>query len=61
MTCYIALSLGVFFILDEHSRECLAIGVKLNSTAITDTLTDPISLNGVPAFIRSDNGAGFIA
>ena len=45
-------------ILDEHSRECLAIRVKrrLNSTEVIDALTDLFILRGVPAYIRSDNG-----
>ena len=50
-------------ILDEHSRECLAIRVKrkLNSTDVIDTLTDLFILRGVPAYIRSDNGPEFAA
>jgi len=50
-------------ILDEHSRECLAIRVKrkLNSTEVIDALTGLFILRGVPAYIRSDNGAEFIA
>ncbi|QFT34341.1 hypothetical protein FIV00_27855 [Labrenzia sp. THAF82] len=44
-------------ILDEHTRECLAIRVKrkLNSTDVIDVLTDLSILRGVPAYIRSDN------
>ncbi|MBL6934720.1 MAG: IS3 family transposase [Alphaproteobacteria bacterium] len=50
-------------ILDEYSRECLAIRVKrkLNSTDVIDVLTDLFIMRGVPAFIRSDNGPEFIA
>ena len=50
-------------ILDEFSRECLAIRVKrkLNSTDAVDALTDLFILRGVPSFIRSDNGPEFIA
>ena len=50
-------------ILDEFSRECLAIKVdrKLNSTNVIDALTDLFILRGSPAFIRSDNGPEFIA
>jgi putative transposase len=50
-------------ILDEYSRECLAIKVerKLNSTDVIDVLTDLFILRKVPAFIRSDNGPEFIA
>ena len=50
-------------ILDEHSRECLAIRAqrKLNSTDVIDALTDLFILRGVPAFVRSDNGPEFVA
>ena len=50
-------------ILDEFSRECLAIRIKrkLNSTDVIDALTDLFILRGVPAYIRSDNGPEFIA
>ena len=50
-------------VLDEFSRECLAIKVdrKLNSTNVIDALTDLFILRGSPAFIRSDNGPEFIA
>ena len=50
-------------ILDEYSRECLAIRVKrkLNSTDVIDALTDLFILRGTPAFIRSDNGPEFVA
>ncbi|WP_108861535.1 IS3 family transposase [Ruegeria sp. Alg231-54] len=50
-------------ILDEHSRECLAIRVKrkLNSVDVIDALTDLFILRGAPRFIRSDNGPEFIA
>ena len=49
-------------ILDEFSRECLAIRVKrkLNSTDVVDALTDLFILGGVPSFIRSDNEPEFI-
>lgn len=50
-------------ILDEYSRECLAIRIKrkLNSTDVIDTLTDLFILRGVPNYIRSDNGPEFVA
>jgi len=45
-------------IIDEFSRECLAIKVdrKLNSTNVINALTDQFILRGFPVFIRSDNG-----
>ena len=50
-------------IIDEFSRECLAIRVKrkLNSTEVIDALTDLFILRGAPRFIRSDNGPEFVA
>ena len=50
-------------ILDEHSKEGLAIKTdrKLNSTDVIDTLTDLFILRGVPTYIRSDNGPEFVA
>ena len=50
-------------IIDEFSRECLAIKVdrKLNSINAIDALTDLFILRGAPALIRSDNGPEFIA
>ncbi|MES0865028.1 IS3 family transposase [Ruegeria sp. SCPT10] len=50
-------------ILDEYSRECLAIRVerKLNSVDVIDALTDLFILRGAPRFIRSDNGPEFVA
>ena len=49
-------------ILDEFSRECLAIKVepKLNATSVIDALSDLLILRGRPAFIRSDNGPEFV-
>ena len=50
-------------IIDEYSRECLAIRVdrKLNSGNVIDVLSDLFILRGVPSFIRSDNGLEFVA
>jgi len=50
-------------ILDEYSRECLAIRIKrkLNSIDVINVLTDLFILRGVPGYIRSDNGPEFIA
>ncbi|WP_192964082.1 IS3 family transposase [Phycobacter azelaicus] len=50
-------------ILDEHSRECLAIKVKrkLNSGDVIDALSDLFIMRGVPDYIRSDNGPEFVA
>ena len=50
-------------VIDEYTRECLAIKVarKLNSTNVLDTLLDLFILQGVPDYIRSDNGSEFTA
>lgn len=50
-------------IIDEFSRECLAISVKrkLNAIEVVDALTDLFILCGAPRFIRSDNGPDFVA
>jgi len=50
-------------IIDESTRECLAIRLarKLNSTDIIDALSDLFILRGVPGHVRSDNGPEFIA
>ena len=50
-------------IIDEYSRECLAIRVdrKLNSGNVIDALSDLFILRGIPSFIRSDNGPEFVA
>jgi putative transposase len=50
-------------VLDEYTRECLAIRVsrKLNSIAVVDLLSDLFILRGIPGHVRSDNGPEFIA
>ena len=50
-------------IVDEFTRECLAIKVarKLNSMDVIETLADLFLLRGVPGHIRSDQGPEFIA
>ena len=50
-------------ILDEYSRECVAIDVGRDFThdAVMHRLTDPFIQRGIPECIRSDNGAAFTA
>ena len=50
-------------VVDEFSRECLAIrvGRKLSSTEVIDVLTDLFISRGTPAYIRSDNRPEFVA
>lgn len=50
-------------VVDEFSRECLAIRVarKLNSLDVIDVLADLFIMRGIPGHIRSDNGPEFVA
>jgi putative transposase len=50
-------------IIDEFSRRCLAIVVarRLNSDDVLAVLTELFVEQGLPAFIRSDNGGEFTA
>jgi transposase InsO family protein len=50
-------------IIDEHTRECLALEVDrgLTSESVLDALRDLFVIRGVPQFVRSDNGPEFIA
>ena len=56
-------TLKLLCVLDEHTRECLAIevGKSLRSQDVILTLSRLMRLYGKPAFIRSDNGAEFTA
>ena len=50
-------------VLDEFSRECLAIrvGRKLTAEDVQECLTELFCRHGVPQHVRSDNGPEFIA
>jgi putative transposase len=50
-------------VVDEFTRECLAIEVERSMTAkdVVETLRYLFEVRGVPQFIRSDNGPEFIA
>ncbi len=50
-------------VVDEFSRECLAIRVarKLEAADVVDVLSDLSILRGVPAHVRSDQGPEFVA
>ena len=50
-------------IIDEHSRECLAmdVGRKMTSDDVMARLTQLFVDRGLPAYLRSDNGPEFIA
>ena len=50
-------------VVDEYTRECLALKVDrgITSESVIDTLSDQFAMRGVPRHIRSDNGPEFIA
>jgi putative transposase len=50
-------------VIDEFTRECLAIRVarKLKATDLIEVLPDLFILRGVPGYVRSDNGPEFVA
>ena len=52
-------SLRLLTLIDEYSRECLAIRVarRQNSFDVIEALADAMLIKGVPQYIRSDNGA----
>ena len=55
--------LKLLCVVDEYTRECLAIevGASLRSQDVILTLSRLMRLYGKPAFVRSDNGAEFTA
>ncbi|AFQ46706.1 transposase B [Burkholderia cepacia GG4] len=55
--------LKMLCVIDEYTRECLAIevGASLRSQDVILVLSRLMRLYGKPAFIRSDNGAEFTA
>ena len=54
---------GRLTVIDEFTRECLAIRVdrRLKPIDVIDVLSDLFILRGVPGHVRSDNGPEFIA
>ena len=55
--------LKILVVVDEYSRECLAIVVarRRRSLEVLETLADLFVAHGVPAHMRSDNGPEFTA
>ena len=56
-------ALRMLTVMDEYTRECLAIDVarRLTSEDVLERLSDLFILRGVPEHLRSDNGAEFTA
>jgi putative transposase len=56
-------TLRMLVLIDEYTRECLAIRVarRLSSYEVIETLADVMVWQGIPEHIRSDNGPEFVA
>jgi putative transposase len=50
-------------VIDEFTRECLAIDVagSIRSARVIDVLSRLVSVHGVPRYLRSDNGPEFVS
>jgi putative transposase len=55
--------LRLLTVMDEYTRECLAIDVgrRITSDDVLERLTELFVLRGVPSYLRSDNGPEFTA
>lgn len=55
--------LKVMTVVDEYSRECLALEIErsITSEEVVDTLRRLFTERGAPDYIRSDNGPEFVA
>jgi putative transposase len=62
-TCADGRTLKCLTVIDEFTRECLAIDVAggIRSGRVIDVLTQLVSVHGAPRYMRSDNGPEFVA
>lgn len=62
-TCADRRTLKCLTVIDEFTRECLAIDVAsgIRSARVIEVLAQLVSVHGAPRYIRSDNGPEFIA
>jgi putative transposase len=62
-TCADGRQLKCLTVIDEFTRECLAIDVAsgIRSSRVIEVLTQLVSLHGAPRYLRSDNGPEFVA
>lgn len=62
-TCADGRGLKCLTIVDEFTRECLAIDVagSIRSGRVIEVLTQLVSAHGTPRYLRSDNGPEFVA
>ena len=61
--CANAQQLKCLTLVDEYTRECLAIDVagSIRSDRVIEILSRMISMHGAPRYIRSDNGPEFVS
>ncbi len=62
-SCANGQTLKCLTVIDEFTRECLAIDVagSIRSGRVIEVLTKLVSVHGAPRYLRSDNGSEFIA
>ena len=62
-TCANGQTLKCLTIIDEFTRECLAIDVAggIRSARVIEVLTQLVRVHGAPRYLRSDNGPEFVA
>ena len=62
-TCANGQTLKCLTVIDEWTRECLAIDVAggIRSGRVIEVLSQLVSLHGAPRYLRSDNGPEFVA
>jgi putative transposase len=62
-TCANGQTLKCLTVIDEWTRECLAIDVAggIRSGRVIEVLTQLVSVHGTPRYLRSDNGPEFVA
>ena len=55
--------LNCLSVVDEYTRECLAIDVagSIRSVRVIEVLSKLISVHGAPRYLRSDNGPEFVS
>jgi putative transposase len=62
-TCANGQALKCLTVVDEFTRECLAIDVAggIRSARVIEVLAQLVSVHGAPRYLRSDNGPEFVA
>jgi putative transposase len=62
-TCADGRSLKCLTVVDEFTRECLAIDVagSIRSARVIEVIARLVSVHGAPRYLRSDNGPEFVA